>query len=112
MPTAAADHEQQGTALRITLAEDGSEPAKCLGPAQDPGSLYVRGEPVAQAASRSSAPISTAARASAAARTTHLFKRCRMSSDATYRSQGFQMLGARIHWRKKQKDEIDRLTID
>jgi hypothetical protein len=64
MQTAAADDEQQRTALGIALAEDSSEAAERLGSAQDPGGLDVRGQPVAQAASRSSAPISTAARAS------------------------------------------------
>ena len=63
MPSAATDDQQERASIRITLAEHRSEPAERLRAAKDAGRFDVRGKP-AQAASRSSAPISTAASAS------------------------------------------------
>src|SRR5689334_7976247 len=65
VPTAAGHENEQRAALGIALPHYCREISGCGGTAQNAGDLDVRREPsVAQAASRSSAPISTAASAS------------------------------------------------
>ena len=64
MAPAAGNEDQQRAAVRIALLENRGEIAGSGGAAKDARDFEPGGETLAQAASRSSAPISTAASAS------------------------------------------------
>jgi hypothetical protein len=64
MATAASDQQEQRTPVRVAFPHDRRETAIGGNVPENTGDLDVRREALAQAASRSSAPMSTAASAS------------------------------------------------
>ena len=66
----------------------------------------------AQAASRSSAPISTAAKASRLRAPRNFSSDRAVADHPADRRQRLQMLGAGVGRRQQQEDEVDRLAVD
>ena len=85
MPAAAADDEQQGSALRIAFPEHGCKIACGFGPAQDACNFEMRRKPVAAQGARDSGgvafirPHEHGSKGVATARTTHLLEGGRMA---------------------------------
>ena len=105
--------EEQRAAVGIAFPEDRRKSALAFDAPQEAGDLDMRWEAVAaQAASRSSAPISTAASASRLRAPRKRSSVARIAGDPADRGERLQMLRASIGRREQNEDQIHRTTVD